>query len=41
MQVIYDGTELITPIDANDSDLPALDNRSCQGCTWDAEPARG
>lgn len=37
MQVIYDETGLIIHTDANDFDLPALDSRNCQGCTWDAE----
>lgn len=31
MQFIYDETESIIPIDANGSDLPALDNRELSG----------
>lgn len=38
IQVIYDETELIIHIDANDSDLPALYNRESVWLhIWDAE----
>ena len=38
IQIIYDETELIIHVDANDSDLPALYNReSVCWCIWDAE----
>ena len=40
IQVIYDETELIIHVDANDSDLPALYNReSVCWRIWDAEHA--